>query len=179
MRKLSKLAISGIAAVTIGGAAAAANPDKHVMDVPLPDGSTAHIESYGDVAPKVTVDPPAFGRFPRLGLPGAFPDLMNIDRMFEQMERRHGEMLRRMQRLPRNRIGRGPTANVAAYGDMPAGTSSISVVSTTNAGGTCTRTTEVTSQGAGKAPKVVTKVSGNCSEAQSTPTQPTGAINHT
>jgi len=55
-----------------------------------------------------------------------------------------------------------PGLNVAAYGNAPAGTESVTVVSTSNGGKTCTRTTEVTSQGPGKPPKVVTNVSGDC-----------------
>jgi len=53
----------------------------------------------------------------------------------------------------------------AAYGNVPVGTSSVTLVSTSNGGKTCTRTTEVTSQGAGKPPKVISNVSGDCSAA--------------
>ena len=64
--------------------------------------------------------------------------------------------------------------NVAAYGNAPAGSESVTVVSTSNGSKTCTRTTEVTAQGPGKAPKVVTNVSGDCSSAPAAaPEKPT------
>ena len=55
--------------------------------------------------------------------------------------------------------------NVAAYGNLPAGATSTSIVSYSNGGATCTRTTEVVSQGPGKPPKVTSNVSGDCSAA--------------
>jgi hypothetical protein len=39
------------------------------------------------------------------------------------------------------------------------------VISTSNGAKTCTRTTEVTAQGAGKPPKVETNISGDCGTA--------------
>jgi hypothetical protein len=59
--------------------------------------------------------------------------------------------------------------NVASYGNLPAGANSVSVVTVSNGGASCTRTTEVVSQGAGKPPKVTTKVSGNCGGAAPQP----------
>jgi hypothetical protein len=59
--------------------------------------------------------------------------------------------------------------NVAAFGNTPAGTQSVTVVSTSNGAKTCTRTTEVTAQGAGKPPKVVTNVSGDCAAGDIAP----------
>jgi hypothetical protein len=62
-----------------------------------------------------------------------------------------------------------PGLNVAAYGNAPAGSSSVTIVSTSNGTKTCTRRTDVTSQGAGKAPKVVSSVSGDCADASAAP----------
>jgi hypothetical protein len=76
-----------------------------------------------------------------------------------------------MTRMP---VAGAPNLNVAAYGNAPEGTQSITVVSTSNGAKTCTRTTEVTSQGAGKPPKVVTNVSGDCGAAPApAPAKPT------
>ena len=63
--------------------------------------------------------------------------------------------------------GRGavPGMDVASYGNLPAAADSVSVVSVSNGGSSCTRTTEVVSQGPGKPPKVTTNVSGNCGAA--------------
>jgi hypothetical protein len=63
-----------------------------------------------------------------------------------------------------------PGLNVAAYGNAPAGAQSVTVVSTSNGAKTCTRTTEVTSEGPGKAPKVTSNVSGDCAGAPAAPT---------
>ena len=46
-----------MAAAAIAGTAIAANSETHVMNVSLPDGSVAHVQYVGDVAPKVTVEP--------------------------------------------------------------------------------------------------------------------------
>ena len=59
--------------------------------------------------------------------------------------------------------------NVAVYGNAPAGTQSVTVVSTSNGSKSCTRTTQLTSQGAGKPPKVVTSVSGDCAQTSAPP----------
>src|SRR5690349_5824636 len=66
MQKALGLVLAGLGAAAIAGAAVAANRDSHIMNVPLPDGSTARVEYVGDVAPKVTVVPDAvvpFGMF--------------------------------------------------------------------------------------------------------------------
>lgn len=183
MRKLSRFSAVGLAALVACGAAVAAEPEKRVMDVPLPDGSTAHIEYYGDIAPKVTIDPaPAFG-FPGSWMSGPIARLPNIDRIIERMNRQRSAILQQMRRIPRHRAGPGATAHVASQNGLPQGTSSVSVVSVTNGGATCTRTTRVTSQGAGKPPKVVTKVSGNCAEREGVlpdaAAEPTAALDRT
>jgi hypothetical protein len=56
----------------------------------------------------------------------------------------------------------------AALAGTPAGASSFTMVSTSNAEGVCTQSVRVTSMGDGKAPKVERNVSGACgSGAQS------------
>lgn len=163
MRKLVKLAFAGVAAAAIAGTAVAASSDKHKMDVALPDGGTAHIEYYGDVAPKVTIAPGDFAPFPAGWAPIAFPDFGSI---IQRMNAEQAAMMKQVQEMTRRGVGSAVApVNVAAYGNMPAGANSISVVSLSNGGGTCTRTTEITSQGAGKAPKVVSNIGGNCAAA--------------
>ena len=160
MRKFG-LVLAGLGAAALAGAATAASRDSHVMNVPLPDGSTARVEYVGDVAPKVTVVPGApapFGLFGR----GMF-----------DMDRRIDAMMRQIDAMSRAPIAGTPGMNVAAYGNAPAGSQSVTVVSTSNGAKTCTRTTEVTSQGAGKPPKVVTNVSGDC--GNTAPTAPMAA----
>jgi len=154
--KLPVLAFAGAAAAALAGTAIAANPKTHRMDVPLPGGGVAHVDYVGDVAPKVTVAPVEAGG---LWAPMAFPSFGNFDAMFQQMDRQ----IRQMQQMARQPLGR-PGLNIASYGNMPEGSRSTTVVSTSNGGVSCTRTTEVVSQGVGKPPKVTTNVSGDCGD---------------
>lgn len=154
MRKAFAIVLAGLGAVTLTGAAVAASRDTHTMNVPLPDGSTARIEYVGNVAPKVTVTPAPFAV--------GFPSFGMFDRHMADMQRQIDAMLREMNNVAEHPIAGAPGMNVAAYGNAPAGTRSVTVVSTSNGAKTCTRTTQVTSQGAGKPPKVVTNASADC-----------------
>ena len=154
--KLASLAFAGVAAAALAGTAIAANQKSHQMDVPLPDGSVVHVEYEGDVAPRVTLAGPVMAGADSRWM---FPSFAGFDRLFADMQRRTAEMMRQAQTAPRG------IANVASYGNLPAGASSVSVVSTSNGAATCTRTTEVVSQGPGKAPKVTMNVSGDCGGA--------------
>ena len=160
MKKLPAIAI-GMAAAALAGTAIAATPKTHKMDVPLPDGSVAHIEYVGEVAPKVTIAPTLADATGAWGM--AFPSFAGFDRMMEQMQRQSQEMIRRAQEMARQPVGPGGAAPyIASYGNLPAGGTSTTVVSVSNGGGTCTRTTQVVSQGAGKPAKVTSNVSGQC-----------------
>ena len=162
MRNASGLVLAGLGAAAIAGAAVAASRGSHVMNVPLPDGSTARVEYVGDVAPKVTV------------VPGAASPFGLLDRSAFDMQRQIDAMMRQVDAMARAPLAGAPGLNVAAYGNAPAGSESVTVVSTSNGSKTCTRTTEVTAQGPGKAPKVVTNVSGDCSSAPAAaPEKPT------
>jgi hypothetical protein len=171
--KLGAYVLAGVTAATLAGTAMAASKNSHVMDVPLPDGSVARVEYVGDVPPKVTVAPTS--RAGDAWMSG-FPSMANFDRMFEQMDRQ----MRQIEQMARQPAG-VPGMNVASYGNIPAGANSVTVVSTSNGAVTCMRTTEVVSQGAGKPPKVTTKVSGNCgSPGQAAPRAVPGKpIDHT
>ena len=153
MRKALGFVLAGLGAVSLTSAATAASQKTNTMSVPLVDGSVAEIEYVGDVPPKVRIAPRPFWGMAPFGL---------FDRGMMDLRRQIDAMMRGMQALP---VAGTPGMNVAAYGDMPAGATSVSVVSTSNGGRTCTRTTEVTSQGPGKPPKVVSKVSGDCAAA--------------
>jgi hypothetical protein len=157
MRKASGLVLAGLGAAAIAGAAIAASRDTHILNVPVPDGSIVRVEYVGDVAPKVTVDPGPVGPF------GLF------DRSAFDMQRQIDAMMRQVDAMARAPRAGAPGMNVAAFGNTPAGTQSVTVVSTSNGAKTCTRTTEVTAQGAGKPPKVVTNVSGDCAAGDIAP----------
>lgn len=166
MRKLPLIAMAAAVSVALAGAAGAAKPQRHVMDVPLPDGSVAHIEYVGDVAPKVTVAPRPF----EMGAI-AFPDFAGFDQMIAQLQRQSQEMARQAQQMARQ-SSPGATPYIASFGNQPAGMTSTSVVSVTNGGQTCTRTTEIVSQGPGKPPKVASSATGNCGGEVAAPSKP-------
>lgn len=167
--KLPMFALAGAAAAALAGTAIAASPKTHRMDVPLPDGGVVHVEYAGDVAPKVTVAPAQRGG---MWAPLAFPDLGNFDRMFDQMQ----QQMRQIEQVSRQ----APGMNIASYGGMPDGATSVSVVTTSNNGVSCTRTTEVVSQGADKPPKVTSNVSGDCGAApQAPPAAPSRPLDRT
>jgi hypothetical protein len=164
MRKAYAIVLAGLGAVALTGAAAAASRDTHVMNVPLPDGSTARVEYVGKVAPKVTVTPaPMASIFAPFGL---------FDRTAFDMQRQIDAMMRQMNDMARMPVAGAPGLNVAAYGNAPAGTQSVTIVTTSNGTQSCTRRTEVTSQGAGKAPKVLSSLSGDCSASATAPGKP-------
>lgn len=157
MHKAIGRVLAGLGAVAITGAAAAASQDRHTMNVPLPDGSSVRVDYVGDVAPKVTVTPgPLAAGFPAFGM---------FDRSMFDMQRQIDAMMREIDRTAKVSVTGAPGLNVAAYGNAPVGSSSVTVVSTSDGNKTCTRTTEVISEGAGKPAKVVSKVNGDCGAA--------------
>jgi hypothetical protein len=168
MRKLPAVALAGVAAAALAGTAIAASSKTHAMNVPLPDGSVARIQYVGDVAPKVTVESGQLAGIDRAWAPLALPSFAGLDQMMARFNQQ-------MQEMGRQPLGE-PGMNVAAYGNLPGGATSTSVVSYSNGTSTCTRTTEMVSQGHGKPPKVTTNVSGNCSgiapQAPTTPAPP-------
>ena len=159
MRNLLMTAMAGIAAAGLAGVAIAANPSAKTMEVPLADGSRVTVHYVGDVAPRVRILPaPSVDPLPALIL----PDFIALDRMFADMRRRHARLMQEVEALSRQPLTDHRNLNLAATGNVPEGTTSVSVVSISNGGKTCTRTTEVVSQGDGKPPKVTTEVSGDC-----------------
>jgi hypothetical protein len=158
MTRLPKILIAALAMGAAASTAAAAAPERRVIAVALPDGSTAHIEYYGNIAPKVIVVP---GRV--AWAPIAIPRF-DANRVIAQMERQRDAMLRQVQLLSRGGLAvPGRTVRTVSLANAPAGSSRVHVVTVSDGGRTCTRRTEVTSLGPGKAPKVVTSVSGDCS----------------
>jgi hypothetical protein len=161
MRKLPAFGIAGVAAALAATAAAGA-PGAHRLDVPLPDGSVAHIEYFGDVAPKVTMSPR-----PHADVAGGWamelPSFAGIDRMIANVRHQNEAMLRRAQEMSRRGMGAMPY--IASYGNLPEGGASTTVVSVSTNGSTCTRTTQMVSQGQGRPPKVTSSISGQCGAA--------------
>jgi hypothetical protein len=94
----------------------------------------------------------------------SFPSIAGFDRMIEQMRRQSQEVMRQARLMSRQPNGAAPY--VASLGSLPAGGTSTTIVSVSNNGVTCTRTTQVVSQGPGKTPKVTSSVSGQCGGAR-------------
>jgi hypothetical protein len=167
MRKAFGFVLAGLGAITLAGAAVAASRDTHTLNVPLPDGSTARIDYVGNVAPKVTVMPaPVSQVIAPFGLFG---------RSAFDVERQIDAMMREMNELATHPMGGAAGMNVAAYGNAPAGATSVTIESTSNGTQTCTRRTDVISQGPGKAPKVQSSVTGNCNGTTGAPGIPNPA----
>ena len=156
--------LAGLTTVALSGAAVAASRDTHLLTVPLPDGAIAKIEYHGSIAPKMTVVPGSPFSAAFVGPLG--PQFAALDRMAAEMQRRADALRQRMDVLAKQP---GATATLANYGSMPAGSSSYSMVTTSNGDTSCTRTVQVTSQGAGKPPKVVSNSSGDCPAQKDAP----------
>jgi hypothetical protein len=163
MTKLSALAFSGTLATALAGTALAAAPKTHQMDVALPDGSVAHIEYVGNIAPKVRIAQPSFANAAAAPFPMSLPSFAGFDRMIADMQRQTQQMIRQAQALARTPKS-GASDHTAAYG-APANGDTTTIISVSDGHGTCTRTTHVVGEGNGKAPKVTSSVSGKCDGA--------------
>jgi hypothetical protein len=166
MKSSRKSLMTGIAAVALTGictVAIAGENAVHSMTVALPEGGTAVIQYTGAVAPKVNfdADPVAAEFF------GPASPFAAFQRLSAQMNLEMAAMMRQADavamQLPR--IDQPLNADLR---NLPAGVTEYSIVSTTNGNGFCSRSMEITSIGNGQKPKVVTRASGDCGDAQST-----------
>jgi len=141
----------------------AASNDTHVMAVGLPDGSVARIEYQGPVAPKLRIDPtaPALRVVPvRLADPFDAAPFAMIDRILADMDRQAAAMTAAaLQPVPTDKAGR---PDLAAFGNLPAGTVSYRFVSTSDGNRVCSRSWQVTSQGSQQPPQMISASSGDC-----------------
>lgn len=169
MRLKHATILAGGAALLVAGTAVAAEK-LHQMKVALPDGSVAHIEYAGDVAPKVTVeraDPRA---------QAAADPFRELDRMAAAMEARQQAMMQQVAAMERAAAERGTMAagGLTVVGNLPAGARYSYYSSTTDANG-CTQTVQYSSDGSGAQPKVTRASAGSCDAAATTPAAPTAA----
>jgi hypothetical protein len=164
MRNSHKAILAGSAALLVTGAAFAATGKTHQMEVALPDGSVAHIEYVGDVAPKVTVEP-AERTAVRFG-PVVDP-FADLDRLTASMQAQHREMMRQLAALERNasRVQGSAPGQLVVNGNLPAGSQFTMVQSSTDANG-CTRTVRYSSDGSSEKPQRTQTSSGKCGKAE-------------
>jgi hypothetical protein len=176
MRKLRTAVLAGIATLGVAGTAMAASNNTHVMAVGLPDGSVAQIEYQGAVAPKVRIDPsaPTMSIVPvRLADPFDAASFAMIDRILADMDRQAAAMTAAaLQPVPTDKAGR---PDLAAFGNLPAGTVSYRFVSTNDGNRVCSRSWQVTSQGPQQPPKLISASSGDCASNGNSPAGTAGA----
>lgn len=148
MRIVPTTLLAGVAAVALAGTAFA-----HTMTVRLPGGATETITYSGNVAPQI-----AFGPTPD----SPFALMQQIS---AEMDREAAAMMNQMDQLQSvalRQVANGGQPLEVALTNLPRGAQSYSVVSTLSSGGVCTQSMQITSQGPGQKPQVVTHSSGNC-----------------
>lgn len=157
MRHLRTAILAGAAVLLVAGVAEAATAKFHHMNVTLPDGSVAHIEYVGKVAPKVIVEPAAARRV------AVVDPFLRMDRIMASMEARHRAMLAQMAALEQTASQQTAADDdqLVASSNVPAGAHYTMMSTTTDANG-CTRTVEYRSSGNNRKPQVTRTSSGNC-----------------
>lgn len=158
MNAIRKFLVAGAAVMALGGFAGSAlarDAETHVMTVQLPGGGVEQILYSGNVAPQVV-----FGPVADIGYSGWDDPFADLARISAEMDSAMSGMFREVQALAAMPAS-GWTE--AALADLPAGAQSYSYVSTVSGNGVCGRSVQVTSEGPGHKPKVVTKSFGNCS----------------
>jgi hypothetical protein len=163
MRKLhAALLAAGGLALAAGAAHAAGKVN--TMNIALPDGTVAQIAYQGDVAPQISVAPVA-----------AYDPFAEMERMSAIMQARHEAMMRQVAAMQQQvlaarqagtqQAATGVPGQIVVATDLPAGSYSYSMVSTTTGNG-CTQTVEWRSDGAAKEPQVTRTSAGDCTAVQ-------------
>lgn len=125
-----------------------------VLSVQLPGGGVEQIQYTGDVAPRVVLVPAQSA----VAMPMFAADpFATLDRISAMMDRQAAAMLQQVQAMTAAPIGAMP--------GLPPGASGYSFVSTMSGNGVCTRSVQITYNGANAAPKMVSSTSGNCGPA--------------
>ena len=151
---------AGLALAASAALAAAGDTKLREMTIRLPGGGVERIEYSGNVPPRVHVDTRPFD----IAWPEALfaPDLSfaAFDRMEQDFDRETAMFRKRAEQL--QSISANGALDEAALRAMPAGTTSYSMISTSNAKGFCTQSVEVTKPASGGKPEVVRHSSGDC-----------------
>ncbi len=166
------LAVFGVSATCLARPAGEADAP-HVMTVQLPGGGVAQITYFGNVAPRIAVDPqelsypaPAVAMAPGYALADPF---LAMDRMMAAMDAETAVMMRQAAALaaaPMPGPGDLIEANMA---DAPAGATSTTYVASFGGSGVCTQSVQVISAGPGLRPRVVSQSSGDCGSVARAP----------
>lgn len=162
MRKLHTALLAAGGLALAAGAAHAAGK-LNTMNVALPDGTVAQIAYEGNLPPRVALVPVA-----------AADPFAEMERISAMMQARHEAMMREvaeMQQRAQQQILAAQRSGTAAKqpgqivvsSNLPAGSYSYTMVSTTTSGNGCTQTVEYRSDGSAKAPQVTKTSAGDCS----------------
>ena len=160
MRVPRPLVLAGLAATVagLGVAAIAERPRTHLVTVALPDGTVRTIRTTGATPPRVVLVADPFA---------------GLDAMMAMMDAQTDALLRQVAATPATPPGGVTIANVAA---APAGARTSYTSTVIVNGKACTTSVESVSQGAGRQPTMLRKVSGDgCTTAVTTPAAPTAA----
>jgi hypothetical protein len=162
IRNVLAAGVASVALAGLAGHAFAGGSQTHVMTVQLPGGAIEQIRYSGDVAPRVVVNPDLadVGFFDPVAWYDPFPMFARIS---TQIDQEINGMMRQAQVMSAESLGGAPGVTEAALGKLPPGAESYSFVSTVSGSGVCGRSVQVTSEGPGRKPNVVTKSFGNCS----------------
>ena len=165
MRKVPILILAGVVGTALAGVTAAASlPRTHVLTIRLPNGAVEQLHYTGNVAPRVFISSTPAPVRVLVPVPSTF---LAVQSPFAAIDRLSAEMNREMAMLSSARPGGTMSTSFgqirpAGLANLPAGARSYSIVSTFRGGQACMRSVEVTSEGVGKAPHVVSKTSGDC-----------------
>jgi len=165
VRMLRTALVAGAAVIAAAGfvGAAAAASNFHVLTVRLPDGSLEQIRYLGDQPPEVSLGgAPLPLASPAVSLFGPDAVFADLDRISADMDRRAAAMLKEARRMEADALASpDPLLNVD-FGNAPPGARAYSVVSTMSGGHVCTRSVQYSWSSDGKAPRIVTRTSGDC-----------------
>jgi hypothetical protein len=165
VRKLRTAFVAGAAVIAAAGfvSAAAAASSFHVLTVRLPDGSLEQIRYLGDQPPEVSLGQASLPLVsPAFGLIGPDPVFADLDRISADMDRSAAAMLDEARRMEAHAFASPDRLLNIDFGNAPPGTRAYSMVSTLSGGHVCTRSVQYSWSSDGKAPRVVTRTSGDC-----------------
>jgi hypothetical protein len=169
MRFISAALIAGAVGVFGVCGSSMARPEEapsapHFVTVQLPGGGVAQITYFGNVAPRIVVDPsasyapaPMFVAVPGSGFAVADP-FAALDRVEAEMDAQADAMMRQAVMM-----SAGPEAGYEVGPELaPPGMVSTTYVASFGSGGFCARSVSVHGGAPGMRPLVVSHVSGSC-----------------
>lgn len=173
MRHVRTAILAGVGAIAVAGlsgVAAARDLNTHVMTVEVPGGGVAEIRYTGDVPPQVVLSPAptTLSAVTPFGVIfGSASPFAELERISAAMDREAASLMRQAELLARAPGFGGSQSIETAFGNLPPGTTSYTMVSTWSGNGVCSQSVEITSPANGGQPRVVSHSSGNCGSAPS------------